>query len=98
MTGPVKGNLPTGAQEDFAGKLRALMHEQRLSVTALAALTGISQRLIRRYRSTGPSSSRPVDFFGDPTPNAYALAKALRVPVTDLVPVPDPDDDLERAA
>src|SRR4051794_27391559 len=80
MTGPVKGNLPASRADsdtDFAARLRAQMRDREISVAQLADATGIAERLIRRYRSTGPNRSRPVDYFGNPTANALALASAL---------------------
>lgn len=79
MTSEVNGNL----QATFAERLRATMHERRMSVGRLAETTGISERLIRKYRA---GDVEPRDSFGDPTENGRAIARSLRVPLRDLLP------------
>ena len=70
------------SSQAFRDRLIALMAERRLSITALATKTGISPRLISKYRA---GTSEPRDHFGDPTRNAHALAEALGVDVADLL-------------
>jgi len=62
------------------------MRERKLSVNALSETTGISGRLIRRYRA---GDSEPRDYFGDPTENGIKLALALSLSVEDLLPSPE---------
>ena len=69
-------------QEDFAEKLKLLMFEQRMSIESLARHSGVGVRQIARYRSGAVS---PVDNYGDPSPNAHAIARALGVPVEELL-------------
>lgn len=67
------------------------MWDAGLGVGELAKRTGISPRLIAKYRS-GPTE--PRDYFGRPTHNAVLMAEALSVTVDMLVPpaadAPDP--------
>lgn len=84
MTGHVKELSP---EDPFSARLSRLMFEGRMSVGRLAQETGISERLIRKYRG---GHSEPRDYFGDPTANALKIAEALSVPVEVLVP--DPED------
>ena len=70
------------SQVPFADRLNSLMAEQRVGVPTLSKRSGVPQRTISRYRA---GTSTPVDPFGQPTPNAHALAKALGVDVRDLL-------------
>ena len=70
------------SSQAFSDRLNALMFERRMSVVALADVTNIHPRLISKYRA---GASVPRDKFGDPTPNARALADALGVSVADLL-------------
>jgi hypothetical protein len=62
------------------------MIEQRLGVARLAILSGIDQRSLIRYRN---GTVTPRDAFGHPTANAWKLARALDVPLEQLLPAPD---------
>lgn len=73
MSGQVGGQV-----QGFGATLKALMRERRVSVDRLAFATGISPRMITRYRS---GVVVPRDPFGDPSDNAYKLASALSVDV-----------------
>jgi hypothetical protein len=68
------------------------MIEQQLGIARLAVLSGITERSIVRYRN---GTVVPRDPYGQPTPNARKLARALRVPLDELLP---PLDDGEAAA
>ena len=65
----------------FAQALAAEMRRQHLSTAALAAKTGIHERLIRRYKS---GKVIPQDYWRAPTENAYIIADALGVTVDEL--------------
>lgn len=82
----------------FADRLRSAMWDQAIGVDELARVSGVSWRLISKYRKT--DGVEPRDYFGKPTPNAHKLAKALGVEVGWLVP-PKPsrnDPALDPAA
>lgn len=83
MPSQVDGNSPP-----FADRLKALMREQRVGSDVLGRRTGISARLIAKYRA---GTTEPRDPFGDPTENAHKLAEALGVTVEDLLPEPNGD-------
>lgn len=57
------------------------MRAQRISCLTLAQITGISERLIRKYKS---GRTVPRDYYGDPSQNAQKIAAALRVPVDQM--------------
>lgn len=82
------------SQLSFAERLRHLQFTARLTNDALAAKSGVSLRLIQKYRS-GPTEPRNI--FGDPSVNAHKLADALGVAVAELVPT-DGEPDLQPAA
>jgi transcriptional regulator with XRE-family HTH domain len=86
--------MPSQVDGKFAARLRALQFEQRLSVEALSRQTGISVRLLAKYRA---GTTEPRDYYGDPSANAYKLADALEVAVEDLLP-PEPNGDPVEAA
>jgi transcriptional regulator with XRE-family HTH domain len=69
------------------------MLEQKIGVGRLAALTGITQRSLIRYRN---GSVVPRDAYGQPTANAWKLARALGVPLEELLP-PDVNNGEEAA-
>lgn len=81
MTGPVKQNSESPT---FAERLNSAMWERQLGVEALAQKSGVTWRLISKYRK--PDGVEPRDYFGKPTPNAHKLAKALGVEVDWLLP------------
>jgi hypothetical protein len=70
------------------------MLEQKLGVGRLAILSGIDQRSLMRYRS---GTVVPRDSYGQPTANAWKLARALGVSLEDLLP-PNSLDDGEAVA
>jgi transcriptional regulator with XRE-family HTH domain len=84
MTGHVKELCSSGP---FSSRLRCLMNEQHISSDQLAGKTGISERLIRKYRS---GRTEPRDWWGEPTENGHKLADALGVPVDELLPPEGP--------
>ncbi len=61
----------------------AVMRSQSIGGATLARQTGISERLIRQYRS---GRVVPRDYFDRPTGNAHKIADALDVDVEDLFP------------
>lgn len=75
--------MPRQTHGTFATRLRALMLEQRLGVGRLAILSGVDQRSIVRYRA---GTVVPRDAYGQPTANAWKLARALGVPLEELLP------------
>jgi predicted transcriptional regulator len=77
-----------------ADRLRTAMWDAGLGVGELAKRTGISPRLIAKYRK-GPTE--PRDYFGRPTHNAVLMAEVLGVHVDTLVP-PDVQHSPEAAA
>lgn len=81
--------MPRQLDGKFADRLRALMLEQKLGVGRLAILSGIDQRSLVRYRN---GTVVPRDSYGQPTANAWKLARALGVPLEDLLP---PGQDLD---
>lgn len=80
MTGNATSNLP----DNFAGNLRREMWKQRVSIAQLSDRSGVSIRLISKYRA---GDSEPRDYYGTPTANALKIARALEVPVHHLLPV-----------
>lgn len=76
-------STPEGNIRPFAERLRALMREQGLSNDAVFLKTGISPRLVAKYKA---GATEPRDYFGDPTENAHLLAEALGIEVGDLLP------------
>jgi hypothetical protein len=70
------------------------MREQKLGVGRLAILSGIDQRSLVRYRS---GIVVPRDSYGQPTANAWKLARALGVPLEELLPS-GPDLNGDEAA
>jgi transcriptional regulator with XRE-family HTH domain len=77
--------MPGQLDGTFAGRLRNLMVDQAITIERLAMLSGISVRSITRYRA---GEVEPRDAFGRPSPNAWKLARALRIEVDELVPSP----------
>jgi transcriptional regulator with XRE-family HTH domain len=75
--------MPSQVDGNFASRLRTLQFDQRLSNEGLAQRTGISVRLIAKYRA---GTTEPRDYYGDPSANAYKLADALDVAVEELLP------------
>jgi predicted transcriptional regulator len=73
MTGHVK---QLSENVSVAERLRAAMWDAGCGVGELAKRTGISPRLIAKYRK-GPTA--PRDYFGRPTHNAVLMAEALDV-------------------
>jgi len=71
----------------FAERLDALMREQEIGLERLGRETGISPRLISKYRK---GRTVPRDAFGEPSRNALKLARALGVSLADLLP---PDEE-----
>lgn len=61
------------------------MRDRGIGSERLARETGISVRLIRKYRA---GQTVPRDWFGQPTENAVTLAKALGVNVRELFGTP----------
>lgn len=92
MTAPVNHDL---MRQEFATRLRAAMFNNRIGAEKLAEKTGLTYRLIRKYLA---ATSAPLDYFGDPTPNAHRLADGLEIPVTDLVPPIEREPDGTVAA
>lgn len=70
------------SQAAFSDRLKILMNDQRVTITGLSIKTGIPERTIARYRG---GQSEPRDSFGDPTPNAHAIAQALGVDTGELL-------------
>jgi transcriptional regulator with XRE-family HTH domain len=64
------------------------MYQQQLGIGRLAVLTGIDQKSIARYRN---GTVEPRDAYGQPTANAWKLARALRVPLHELLPDRQPE-------
>jgi transcriptional regulator with XRE-family HTH domain len=87
--------MPSQVEGKFAARLRALQYEQRLSVEALSRQTGISVRLLAKYRA---GTTEPRDYYGDPSDNAHKLAEALGVAVGDLLPPESNDEPVEAVA
>jgi transcriptional regulator with XRE-family HTH domain len=85
--------MPSQVDGKFAARLRALQFEQRLSVEALSRQTGISVRLLAKYRA---GTTEPRDYYGDPSSNAHKLADALDVDVEELLP-PAPNGEPQAA-
>lgn len=85
MDGQVKQLLSTrrASAVDFGTRLRALMFERRVSIQALYEATGVSVRLIGKYRA---GDNEPRNYYGDPTENGRLIADALEVPVDVLLP------------
>lgn len=73
---------PVSSQATFSERLRDIMDDKRMTTPALSDMSNVSERTITRYRA---GTSEPRDSFGDPTPNAYALAEALAVTVDELL-------------
>ena len=63
------------------------MTEQQLGVGRLSLLAGIDQKSICRYRN---GTVEPRTVYGQPSANAWKLARALRVPLDELLPAPEP--------
>lgn len=82
--------VPVIQKSEFASRLADLMREQRISTEAMARQTGISVRLLRKYRA---GKTVPQDYFGGPTRNLLLLADALHVDASYLL-----SGDTERAA
>jgi hypothetical protein len=59
------------------------MRSHKVGVDSLAFATGISPRLIGKYRS---GTVVPRDHYGDPTENAVKIAEFFAVDVADLFP------------
>jgi transcriptional regulator with XRE-family HTH domain len=74
---------PAGQVQPFGQALKALMRERKVGVDKLAFATGISPRLIGKYRS---GQVVPRDNYGDPTENAAKVAEFFGVDVADLLP------------
>lgn len=72
----------------FAERLKRLMREQRIGNEGMFVRTGISPRLVAKYRA---GTTEPRDAFGDPTANAHKLAAALGVEVSELLPPREPN-------
>lgn len=66
------------------------MREQGLSNDAVFLKTGISPRLIAKYKA---GDTEPRDYFGEPTDNARLLADALGVDVNELLPPREDNGD-----
>lgn len=78
MLGNVKrGTAGREGSGRFADQLRAVMAERGVGVEALARATGLSPRLIAKYRA-GAHEPR--------VQNAVKIASALQVPVETLLP------------
>ena len=73
-------------QVPFHDRLVAAMNDRELSIDRLAHASGIGARSIARYRK---GQIVPVDAYGRPSPNAYALAAALDMDVTELMGEPE---------
>lgn len=67
----------------FAKRLKAIMREQKIGNERLAFKSGISSRLIAKYRA---GTTEPRDGYGDPSHNAHKLAEALGVDLDELMP------------
>jgi transcriptional regulator with XRE-family HTH domain len=80
---------PAGQVQSFDQALKALMRERRVGVDKLAFATGISPRLIGKYRS---GTVVPRDPFGDPSENAVKIARELGVDVAVLLPPLDEEE------
>lgn len=61
------------------------MREQKVGSETLGSRSGISPRLISKYRA---GTTEPRDPFGEPSENAHKLAAALGLDVGDLLPDP----------
>ena len=61
------------------------MTEQQIGVGRLALLSGIDHKSIARYRN---GTVEPRSPYGQPSANAWKLARALRVPLEELLPEP----------
>lgn len=59
------------------------MYQRRMSIQQLHGATGISVRLIGKYRA---GENEPRNYYGDPTENGLAIADALEVPTEELLP------------
>lgn len=92
MAGHVK---QSSESPTFAERLNSAMWERQIGVEGLSRESGVSWRLISKYRK--PDGVEPRDYFGKPTPNAHKLAKALEVEVEWLVP-PKPSRDSDSTA
>lgn len=71
--------MPSQVPEIFSPFAQALaieMREQRIGGEQLARKTGISVRLIRKYKS---GQTVPRDYYGEPSENARKIADALGV-------------------
>lgn len=82
MSGQAKGH----EQDTFAVRLKRIQRELLTTNEALSRATGISVRLINKYRS---GVTEPRDSFGEPSENAYKIAAALGEDVADLLPEPE---------
>jgi hypothetical protein len=74
----------TSENPTFAERLNSVMWDRGIGVEALARKSGVTWRLISKYRK--PDGVEPRDYFGKPTANAHKLADALGVEVEWLVP------------
>lgn len=84
--------MPRQTELSFAERLKDLQQERRFTAEALAYRSGVSLRLIQKYRA---GVTEPRDSFGDPSANARKLAEALDVDVAWLLP---PRDEATPAA
>jgi hypothetical protein len=74
----------------FAVRLCSLMRDRGVSVSALSARTGISPRMISRYRT---GQNRPtVPYTRRPSENAVKIARELGVDVAVLLPPLDEEE------
>lgn len=77
------GKVNPIAEKTFANLLKDLMDQQGMGPAALEVATGVDHRLIRKYLA---GTVVPHYKGGAPSRNAHKLARALDVPVTDLIP------------
>jgi transcriptional regulator with XRE-family HTH domain len=75
--------MPANLDGNFAERLAILMRDQQLGLLRLSRFTGIDQKSITRYRN---GTVEPRDAFGQPTANAWKLARTLGVEVDELLP------------
>lgn len=75
--------MPGQLSGTFPARLKAAMVANRIGSAKLGEATGISPRLINKYKA---GDSEPRDPFGLPSENAHKLAVALDVDVHELVP------------
>lgn len=65
----------------FGQALSNEMRRQKISAEFLARETGISVRLIRKYKR---GQTIPQDYYGEPTENAQKLARVLSLNLDEL--------------